>query len=188
MTLAIGSVTFGGTNANQFTQSNLCEGVTLAVGGTCTISASFVPTATGAKTASINVALPGGGATATLALSATAVAASYADTVTPAGPLTFATTLRGTTSAGQAITVTNSGNAPLTLAAAPITLTGTNANQFTVNATTCTANKILAVGATCVANVVFTPTTAVAVGAKTATLNVLSNATAKTVTLNGTSN
>ncbi len=46
---------FSGVNASEFTQTNNC-GATLAAAATCSINVSFRPTATGARTAALNVA------------------------------------------------------------------------------------------------------------------------------------
>jgi Abnormal spindle-like microcephaly-assoc'd, ASPM-SPD-2-Hydin len=52
--LTISNITLNGTNAGDFAQTNNCP-ATLAVNVSCTISISFAPTATGARTASLAV-------------------------------------------------------------------------------------------------------------------------------------
>ena len=71
----------------------------------------------------------------------------------------------GTTSASQSFTVGNTGNLPLTVGAA--SLSG-DASQFVLDADTCSGQTV-AVGANCVVQVSFAPTSA---GAKAATLSI----------------
>ena len=101
-----------------------------------------------------------------------------ATVVAPASPpgglgvrraLAFATQNVATTSAAQAITVSNTGNAALVVSG--VTVTGTDAASFT--ATPVAGCASVAPGASCTVNVTFAPTTA---GAKTATVNIADNA------------
>jgi hypothetical protein len=82
--------------------------------------------------------------------------------ITSAALQPFATNV-GTTSAAQTVTVTNGGNANLTIGA--LSFTGTDPTQFTVTSNGC--NVAIAPGASCNISVDFRPTTA---GAKSATL------------------
>ena len=82
--------------------------------------------------------------------------------------LTFAAQTVGTTSPSQGVTLTNSGNAALTITG--ITVTGTNPGDF-AQTNTCPAS--LAAGANCTINVTFTPTLA---GARSAAISVADNA------------
>ena len=170
---------FAGAASANYSQTNNCVSP-LAVGSTCTISVRLAPTAIAAtEVATMAIAN---------ATTVTFSGASIAPTDSVSAITAFATTTRGTSSAAQTVTVTNTGAGPLNMAATAATLTGTgtNATQWTVASNTCNG-AILAAGATCTIGVQFTPTTALAIGAHNATLNVLSNATAKTVTLTGTS-
>jgi hypothetical protein len=99
-------------------------------------------------------------------------------TLTP-GTLTF-TGLVGTTSAAQTATLTNTGNAALSITG--ISVTGANSGDF---GETNECPSSLAPQQTCTISVTFTPASA---GSLTATLSVADNATAgaQTVTLNGT--
>ncbi len=67
--LPITNIALGGTNRNRFAQTNTCGATgfrpfpsTLAIGASCTISATFRPTTATANTASVTVSI-GGGAT-----------------------------------------------------------------------------------------------------------------------------
>jgi len=78
--------------------------------------------------------------------------------------------LVGTTSDPQSFTVTNTGNADLSISG--VSLTGTDADQFTKGADSC-AGLSLSVGATCTVEVAFAPTST---GDKTAALEFTDNA------------
>ena len=81
------------------------------------------------------------------------------------------------------LTVTNSGSAPLTFSV-PATITGTNAGDFTfAPASTCTFGTALAVGKSCVVNILFLPT---GTGVRTATLTFTDNSGTQQVLLSGT--
>src|SRR5206468_1770224 len=108
----------GGTNPDQFAQTNTCT--TVAAGGSCTVSVTFSPTTTGAKTASVSIASNAAGSPHSVALTGAGVAPALS--VSPAS-LTFGSQTVNTTSAAQTLTVTNSGTAPLLVGA--VTKTGT---------------------------------------------------------------
>jgi HYDIN/CFA65/VesB family protein len=141
----------------------------------CTISVTFKPTATGLKTATVNI--NGGGAgTQTVALSGTGVA-SY--TVSPTS-VPFGSVPHGTTSAAQSATVTNTSAVALPITS--IKFSGTNPGQFSQ---TNNCGKSVAVGTNCTISVVFKPTVKRSL---TATLNVNAGGGAgtQTVALSGT--
>ena len=89
--------------------------------------------------------------------------------------LAFGTQLAGTSSTGQAVTVSNTGTVALLIKS--ITRTGKNAGQF---AQTNDCLPSVAVGATCTINAVFAPN---ATGSKTAMLNVNAGGGAGTQTV-----
>ena len=68
--LTISSITLGGANAGDFAETNNC-GATLAPGATCSISATFSPTATGPRTASISIADSAAGSPQSVTLAGT---------------------------------------------------------------------------------------------------------------------
>ncbi len=105
-------------------------------------------------------------------------------TVTPTSK-SFADTMANASSAAQRFTVTNTEISSLTVGA--LSLSGTDANQFSLSSDTCSGQSVGA-GGTCTVDVTFSPTSA---GAKSATLNIPSNATNDTnlmVALSGTAN
>jgi hypothetical protein len=159
----LGTATVSGGNASDFAVAmDGCATTTLAAGASCTIKVRFLPTAAGARAATLSVsATPGG--TASSSLSGTALAPA-ALTVTPATQ-GFGSVVIGSASADTTLTVQNSGG----VASGPVaaTLGGANAGDFAIGASTCTG--ALSAGATCTVAVHFAPTSA---GAKAATLAV----------------
>ena len=98
--------------------------------------------------------------------------------------LAFANTLVGSSSAAGTVTLTNSGNA--TLSVTSITLTGANPTDFTIGTgTNACATSPLPASASCTIYISFNP---LATGAFTANLSIVDNATGspQTVTLTGT--
>ena len=53
-TLDIGGVSVGGTNSGDFQQTNNC-GSSLVAGGNCSIDVTFAPTATGSRSATLDI-------------------------------------------------------------------------------------------------------------------------------------
>lgn len=94
--------------------------------------------------------------------------------------LTFSSQTVGTTSAGQGVTLTNTGTATMNISS--ITIAGTNSGDF---AQTNTCSSTLAASANCVITVTFTPTGA---GSRTANVSVADDApgSPQTVPLTGT--
>ncbi len=96
------------------------------------------------------------------------------------GSLTFASQNTGTTSAAQAVTLTNNGTTALTISS--ITITGTNASDF-AQSNTCPSS--LAANANCTISVTFTPG---ASGTRSASVTITDNASdsPESVALSGT--
>ncbi|HLW99517.1 MAG TPA: choice-of-anchor D domain-containing protein [Candidatus Acidoferrales bacterium] len=161
----------------SFSQQNTC-GVTVAAGGTCTITVTFTPQATGANSATLVITddAPGGSQSATLFGLGTGATAMLSPT-----SLTFPTQIDTTTSAVQTVTLTNGGKETLNITS--IIFTGPNNGDFIRQATTC-ASTVLP-GANCTISVTFTPT---AGGARSASLTINDSAgdSPQNVTLSGT--
>lgn len=68
--LSITSISITGTNPGDFSQTNTC-GTGIAAGANCTISVTFKPTATGARSASVSITDNGGGSPQKISLSGT---------------------------------------------------------------------------------------------------------------------
>jgi len=175
--LAISSISLGGTNPGQFSQTNTC-GSSLAVGASCVVSVTFRPTwanpAPSAATLNVNVAAPA--ASKVIALIGTL---DY--TLSPSTLAVFHSPLN-VPSAAKNVTVSNTtGNA---LAISSISIGGTNPGQFSQ---TNNCGTSLAVGSSCVISVTFRPTWVNTVPmSATLNLNVATPATSKSIVLSGT--
>jgi hypothetical protein len=165
--LAISAVSITGTNANQFSFTNLsCTG-SLSPGTGCVVSVVFSPTSLGIFTAALSVTDNATGSPQSLPLTGDGNPVTTTVSVTPSGPLSF-TSLVNSFSASQSITLTNTGNSELTVSSS--TLTGPDANAFTGGATCINVYP----GSVCGANLVFVPTAA---GTYNATLTITDNST-----------
>ncbi len=85
-TLKITGVSFSGTNASDFSQTNTC-GSSVSPGASCSITVTFKPAATGTRRASLNVSDNGGASPQSVSLSGTGTTATLVSiAVTPANP------------------------------------------------------------------------------------------------------
>jgi hypothetical protein len=189
--LVITSIGDTGTNANQFTPTNVncpIRGAGLAPGSNCIITVTFRPTSAtpATKNATLNVAfatIP----TQSVTLTGNIIVPTYtfSETAYDFGTWPVSNAVNGGWSSVHTFTLTNTSQAPVT--GLNYTFTGSNRNQFrrapAPNAGTCGAQ--LAVGVSCTINVQFNPSS---VGLKTATLNTnpATPATNVTVALSGT--
>jgi hypothetical protein len=160
--LAISSIAITGTNSTEFIKTATTCGASLAVKAACTISVDFKPAATGARSAAISIIDNGNGSPQQVPLSGAGTTAKFA----PAS-LSFGDVATGV-SVATAITLTNIGTTALSITA--ITITGTNAADFTQ---THTCGASLAAGAKCTFSITFTPS---AIGARSASLSVTDSA------------
>ncbi len=176
-TLTINGISLTGTNAGDFSQTHTC-GSTLGAGASCTVSVEFKPATAGALKASLSIADNATGSPQAVALTGTGRAPAV--TLTPTS-LAFASTVVGSTTAAQFVTIKNSGTATLNLTSE--TITGTNPTSFIKSATTC--GTTLAAAASCTVSVEFKPA---ATGALKASLSIADNATGspQAVALTGT--
>jgi Alpha-1,3-glucanase catalytic domain D1/Alpha-1,3-glucanase catalytic domain D2/F5/8 type C domain/Abnormal spindle-like microcephaly-assoc'd, ASPM-SPD-2-Hydin/HYDIN/CFA65/VesB-like, Ig-like domain/Cep192 domain 4 len=147
------------STSGAFAQTNNC-GSSIAAGGSCTVSVTFSPTATGSASGSLTI--NAGGVTNTVSLTGTGTAPGPVLSASPAS-LSFPGTLVGSSAATQTVTVTNSG----TTAASVSSVSVTGAFSQTNNCTS------IAVNGSCTVTVKFTPT---AGGTSSGTLTVNSNA------------
>jgi len=148
-------------------------------GGTCTLTVTFTPTATGAATGSISVASNALASPSTIELQGSGTAAAAPTATLSPTTLSFGSVNTGVTSAAQMLTLSNTGNAALTISG--ITIGGANPTDF---AETNTCGTSLAAGAMCTISVTFTPSLAASFAA---TVSVADNATGspQTATLTG---
>jgi pimeloyl-ACP methyl ester carboxylesterase len=163
--LSITSVAITGTNVADFSQTDNC-GTSLAAGTSCTISVTFKPTATGSRTAFVSTTDNATGSPQKLSLAGTGTAAP-AVTLSPTS-LAFGNQAVGTSSAMKSATLTNSGNAALSISS--VAITGTNLADFSQ---TNNCGTSLAAAASCTISVTFKPT---ATGARAASVSITDNA------------
>ncbi len=182
--LGFSGITIAGVNSSEFTITNNTCSTYLAPAGTCVLTISFKPTASGPQGAYVVVSDNANNVTGSIqiaALSGTGVAVPAAG-VSPT-TLTYTSTNVGATSAAQTSTITNSGTGPLTITS--ITIGGTNSGDY---AETNTCGATLVAGANCIISVTFTPTAA---GTRSAAITITDNAnnvsgTTQTINLSGT--
>ncbi len=163
-------------NAGDFAVfANTC-GATLAPDTGCTLSITFTPTSSGARTATLSITDNAGTpSAATQIASLSGIGEAPATDTISASALIFAQQQIGTTSVAQTITLTNSGGVPLTLIAATV-----SPGDFSVvNA----CGNSLAAHSSCAFNVTFSPTS---VGSRTATLTITDQFRYQSVALSGT--
>lgn len=171
--ISVGAITLSNTN---FTESGSTCTSTLAAGASCTISAEFTPTASGALTGTLTV-INGSSADPTLTSMLSGTGLPTTATLTPASNA-YPKTIVGATSASAAFVWTNTSSIPLTIKSVAV------AANFTVVSTTCSGT--VAANSSCVINVSFLPT---ALGAITGALTVTSTSSANgtlTAALTGT--
>jgi hypothetical protein len=144
------------------------------------VSVTFRPTSAGVTTALVNVNVAAPATSQSVTLSGTPLTPSLGLSPTT---LAFGSVTRGTPSAPQAITVSNTGAAAMTITS--IVLTGANPAQFSQSNICGPFPATVAVGASCTVNVTFAPTNG---GAKSASLrvNVATPAVSAGVALSGT--
>jgi two-component sensor histidine kinase len=159
--LTISSISLTGANAGDFTQTHTC-GSTLGAGASCTISVTFHPSAIGTRNADISISDNGGGSPQLVPLSGTGTVVKLVPT-----SLSFGSQKVGTTSAAKNVTMTNVSTTILTING--ISLTGTNASDFTQ---THTCGGTLGAGASCTISVTFHPS---ATGTRNADISISDN-------------
>jgi len=167
--LAVSSINTTG----DFTETDTCAGVAVAVGGSCTVQVEFLPTAVGARLGLLTVYGNVAGGQATATLSGTGIAGA-AVVLTPLS-LVFGATAIGATSAAQNITISNTGGVSVTLQTAVVT------GDFKISANTCGTSLASQVG--CTVAIVFAPT---ASGTRTGSFSITDSSGTQTASLSGT--
>ena len=170
----VSGITLSGANAGDFaivsSPSNCAAGGTLAPKSQCQISIVFKPSANGPRTATISATIVGGlagGPTATLSGMGAPATIVLSDTT-----LDFGTVLPNPiVPVDQSVFLLNGSPASITLSATAVTITGTNAADFSIDAgTTCLNNAtVTGNGGNCQLVIGFNPT---AVGPRTATATI----------------
>lgn len=159
------------TTGSGFASTHNCA-ASLAAMASCTINVTFAPSNAVAAAGAVTVTSNAAGSPHTVGLSGTGTAptpTAPAATLAPAA-VDFGSVTLNTPSATRALSLTNTGNAPLTVAA--LNVGGVNAGDFS-HTHNCPVGGALAAGANCTINSRFTPTAA---GARAGTLTLTSNA------------
>jgi hypothetical protein len=166
--LSISGITVSG----DYAQTNSCVSP-LDVGASCTISVTFTPTAIGGLSGTLSITDDASGSPHAVALNG--IGLGPLATLSPSS-LSFAGQPVGTTSPAQVITLSNSGNAPLTIST--ITASGDYAQTEDCGGS-------IAAGANCTVAVTFKPTAA---GMRDGTITIRDNAAGspRTISLSGT--
>jgi Beta-propeller repeat/Abnormal spindle-like microcephaly-assoc'd, ASPM-SPD-2-Hydin len=171
--MSIGSITASG----DFAESDTC-GSSVAAAGSCTLSITFTPTASGARTGSVVIQDDAAGSPHSIVLSGVGEggSSSPATAVLMPSTLTFSSVPVGRSGIAQTVTLTNAGNASLSIATIQVSGDYTQTNN---------CGSSLTSGSSCAINVVFTPTAA---GSRSGSLTIADNAPAcpQAVSLTGT--
>ena len=171
---AIGVTTVGTTG--DYTDTATC-GSSIAVGGNCAVSVTFMPAAAGTRTGSLSINLSTGAQTVSLTGIGSSSSVTGVFNLSPS-PVTFNNGYTIGDNPRQAVTVTNTS-----AASAGITAIALGGDPSLTQRNNCPAN--LAAGATCTITVTFQP---VAYGAFTSTLTLTeSNGALDTVSVTGIS-
>jgi hypothetical protein len=178
-TLSSIAITFTGVNAADFTQGTSTCTTTLAVNSTCTIEVIFTPSTNASESAALSIADSDPTSPQTVALTGTGTTAPATVFLTPT-TVNFGNQAINSTSPAKIVTLTNNSAAGLT--GIKISIGGASPASF---AQTTTCGTTLAVGASCMISVTFTPTAA---ATATATLGVADSdaSSPQTATLSGT--
>lgn len=155
--------------SGQYGATHNCP-ASLAVGASCTVNVTFAPVTMGAQNGTLTASTNGGNQT--VSLSGTGLLA-----VLGAAPssVAFGNQTVGSTSAAQTVTLTNSGNAGVTVSAATVTA------PFSLLATTCGAS--LAASSSCTYSLTYSPA---GMGGSAGSLSIPASAGTQTVSLSGT--
>jgi hypothetical protein len=158
--LKISSIHITGTNASDFARTNTCSS-SIAPGGSCQISVTFAPKATGTRNAAVSIAdnVPGSPQSAPI----TGVGMPPRPTFLPTS-LTFPTQVVYTSSEANTVELTNSGLGLLKVT--KIAVTGPFSQTHTCGST-------VEPGASCTISVSFKPTT---IGTLTGSVSITDNA------------
>jgi hypothetical protein len=180
--LSISGINVTGTNPGDFSQSNICplSPSTLAVNTACTITVTFTPSASGARSAAMTITDNGTGNPQSVSLTGAGVAPAVN---LSSASVSFGNQIVNTTSAPQSVTLTNNGPGLLTISS--IILTGNNPGDFAQSNTCPLSPATLAVNAACTIAVTFKPTLS---GTRSAAVTITDNGTGtpQSVSLTGT--
>lgn len=176
--LVLGQATVGGPDSSAFAISaDTCSGKSIAPNGTCTVSVTASPTASGTQTATLLI--PDNSDAKSESVALTVHAPSQIDAITDPTDINFGTVPAGQSSAGQTVTISSVGVKNVVLQQAAIS--GSGAGAFAITGDNC-SDTTLAPNTKCTLTVKADPATT---GTFSATLTIPDNtpAGARTVTL-----
>ena len=167
--LALSAITLSNTADFIIAGGTCAAGGSVAAGASCTVSVALKPAAgtTGTRTGALSITHNATGSPGSVSLSGNATAAAAA-AASLTSSLAFGSVNVGTASTAQTATLSNTGNATLTLG----TLS-TGSTEFTVTGGTCAAGGSVAAAGSCTVIIGFTPSAA---GARSANLVVTHSA------------
>jgi hypothetical protein len=170
--VAFGGFAVTGANSSEFTLSGITCGSSIVVGASCGVKITFAPTAGGTQTASLMVMNNAPGNPQIIPLEGTG--REFDVTLKPTS-LTFSSQVINTPSTAQPVTLSNSGNAALSISS--ISASGDFGETNNCGAS-------LSAGASCTISVKFTPTES---GTRTGALTITDSAASspQTVSLSG---
>lgn len=179
LTLGKGAFALTGTDPGDYSQTNTC-GSSVATNASCTVTVTFKPKSSGSRPASLTITDNANSSPQTVTLNGSG--AYPTATLTPSND-NFGSINIGSSSTAKVSTLTNTSSL-YTLNVNSITITGTNASDFS-QTNTCPVGQTLAAKATCTISVTFKPS---ATGTRTATLTETDNTSvgSHTITLTGT--
>ncbi|HTX77239.1 MAG TPA: choice-of-anchor D domain-containing protein, partial [Terracidiphilus sp.] len=174
----VNSITLGGSNPGDFTESDNCNGTTLSTNSYCTVTVSFTPASTSLGSRSASIVEKDSITTGSHTLNLTGTGTADTPTVSfyPSS-LTFSssqTVAQG--SAPQNVSVTNNGDATLNITQ----VASSDSVEFPVVQDGCTGQS-LAQFSSCIISVAFSPNTT---GTLSATIGVTDNASGSPQKLN----
>jgi cytochrome c553 len=183
--LNIGTISIGGAAAADFarTGGSCANGASIAAGASCTLQATFTPTVSGARAATLTITHNATGGSSAVALNGTGNATPQATIALSATSVDFGTLLVGTPSAVSTITVSNSGQAALNFSG--ITVGGASAAIITRGGS-CAVGTPVTAGANCSVTVQATPASAGAIAASLTLVSNASNGASVALSLGGT--
>ena len=179
LTLSSPPFSFSSSPGNAFAQTNNCP-ASLATNKTCSVNIAFLPTQNGPFTGTMFVSSGNNGnPISSVSLTGNGIVGTPTLTLSSAG-LVFNPQDVGTISIGQSVTVTNTGNVPVTIFAS--SFSGTGSTDYTLSGCIQTLNP----GGECFVRVTFVPTTSGTRGPATVTLMDSTTVGIHTFTVTGT--
>jgi hypothetical protein len=169
--IGVTNLTFGGANPGDFSQTNSC-GSKIVGKGSCTITVTFKPVATGARSSSLTITDSDPSSPQAVAVSGTGGTPGVS--FLPIS-LSFLSQALNMASKPLSVTVTNTGTGPLNITG--ISIIGGSKGDFSATSTCpATVNP----GATCTMAVTFTPSV---LGTRTASVSIADNVTGSPQTI-----